>query len=50
MVSGVADKAIASQLGLSKRTVQRRIQQLLALAGATSRVELAWCAARRNWI
>lgn len=50
LVAGVADKAIASQLGLSRRTVQRRIQSMMALAGATTRMQLAWQAARRGWM
>lgn len=50
LVAGVADKAIASQMGLSRRTVQRRIQAMMASAGATTRMQLAWHAARRNWM
>ncbi|MFI1393615.1 helix-turn-helix domain-containing protein [Streptomyces sp. NPDC020681] len=50
LVAGIADKAIASQLGLSKRTVQRRIQHLMTLAGAATRMQLAWQAARRGWM
>ncbi len=50
LVAGVADKAVATQMGLSRRTVQRRIQRLLELAGATTRMQLAWQAARRGWL
>ncbi|SNX88299.1 transcriptional regulator [Streptomyces sp. TLI_55] len=50
LVAGVADKAIASQLGLSRRTVQRRIQSLMERAGAGTRMQLAWQAARRGWL
>ncbi|MEW1720123.1 winged helix-turn-helix transcriptional regulator [Streptomyces sp. NPDC093109] len=50
LVAGVTDKAVASQLGLSRRTVQRRIQRMMALAGATTRMQLAWQAARRGWM
>ncbi|MFF9568832.1 helix-turn-helix domain-containing protein [Streptomyces sp. NPDC014685] len=50
LVAGVADKAIASQMGLSRRTVQRRVQAMMALAGATTRMQLAWQAAQRNWM
>ncbi|MFG2562015.1 helix-turn-helix domain-containing protein [Streptomyces sp. NPDC048496] len=50
LVAGVADKAIASQMGLSRRTVQRRIQAMMDLAGATTRMQLAWQAARRHWM
>ncbi|MEU3619135.1 helix-turn-helix domain-containing protein [Streptomyces sp. NPDC006872] len=50
LVAGVADKAIASQLSLSRRTVQRRVQHLMELAGAGTRMQLAWQAARRGWL
>lgn len=50
LVAGVSDKAIATQMGLSRRTVQRRIQHMVALAGATTRMQLVWCAARRGWL
>lgn len=50
LVAGVTDKAIASQLGLSRRTVQRHIQQLMTFAGAATRMQLAWQAARRDWV
>ncbi|MET7309808.1 helix-turn-helix domain-containing protein [Streptomyces sp. NPDC005134] len=50
LVAGVADKAIASQMGLSRRTVQRHIQQLMTFADAATRMQLAWQAARRGWV
>ncbi|MFG2950472.1 helix-turn-helix transcriptional regulator [Streptomyces adustus] len=50
LVAGVADKAIASQMGLSRRTVQRHIQHMMTIAGAATRMQLAWQAARRGWL
>ncbi|GGT33710.1 transcriptional regulator [Streptomyces chromofuscus] len=50
LVAGVADKAIATQMGLSRRTVQRHVQHMMELAGATTRMQLAWQAARRGWL
>ncbi len=50
LVAGVTDKAIASQMGLSRRTVQRRIHALMQRAGAGTRMQLAWQAARRGWL
>ncbi|MCX4816641.1 LuxR C-terminal-related transcriptional regulator [Streptomyces sp. NBC_01239] len=50
LVAGIADKAIASQMGLSRRTIQRHIQRMMTLAGATTRMQLAWQAARRGWL
>ncbi|WP_043670525.1 hypothetical protein [Streptomyces xylophagus] len=47
-VAGIADKAIASQTGLSRRTIKRHIQRMTTLAGATARMRLAWQAARRD--
>jgi DNA-binding NarL/FixJ family response regulator len=50
LVAGVPDKSIASQLGISRRTVQRRLDRMMALAGVDTRTGLAFQAARRNWI
>jgi DNA-binding CsgD family transcriptional regulator len=49
-VSGMPDKSIATHLGVSKRTVQRRLDRLMALAGVDTRTGLAFQAARRGWI
>ncbi|MFF1818958.1 helix-turn-helix domain-containing protein [Kribbella sp. NPDC058245] len=50
LVAGVPDKSIASQLGISRRTVQRRLDRLMILAGVDTRTGLAYQAARRHWI
>ncbi|MFD4973354.1 helix-turn-helix domain-containing protein [Streptomyces sp. NPDC058424] len=50
LLAGYTDQAIASQLGLSERTIQRRVHRLLALAGAQTRIQLGWQAACRGWI
>lgn len=50
LVAGVTDKAIATRLGVSIRTVQRRVSDLMVLTGATSRMQLAWQVAHRNWL
>ncbi|MFC0507052.1 helix-turn-helix domain-containing protein [Micromonospora costi] len=49
-VAGVPDKSIASQLGVSRRTVQRRLADLMAAAGVDTRPGLAFQASRRGWI
>jgi predicted transcriptional regulator len=49
LLSGLTDQAVAGQLGTSRRTVQRRIQQLMLKAGAETRIELGWYAARKGW-
>lgn len=50
LLAGYTDQAIASQLCISMRTVQRRVQRLLAVAGVQSRIQLGWQAARRGWV
>jgi DNA-binding CsgD family transcriptional regulator len=50
LVAGVPDKSIASQLGISRRTVQRRLDRMMALAGVDTRTGLAYQAAKRGWI
>lgn len=50
MVAGMTDEAIAGQLRVSRRTIQRRIQGLMSLAGVATRMQLGWHAARRDWI
>ncbi|MEV0726994.1 helix-turn-helix domain-containing protein [Micromonospora purpureochromogenes] len=49
-VAGVPDKSIASQLGVSRRTVQRRLADLMTVAGVDTRPGLAYQAARRGWL
>ncbi|WP_435209015.1 helix-turn-helix domain-containing protein [Micromonospora sp. bgisy143] len=49
-VAGVPDKSIASQLGVSRRTVQRRLADLMDVAGVDTRPGLAFQVARRGWL
>ncbi|MEV6351590.1 helix-turn-helix transcriptional regulator [Streptomyces hydrogenans] len=50
LLNGYTDQAIGAQLGVSERTVQRRVRRLLALAGVRSRLQLGWHAARHHWL
>ena len=50
VVSGLPDKSIATHLGVSKRTVQRRLDRLMSLTGVDTRTGLAFQAARRGWL
>lgn len=50
LMAGVPDKTIATQLKISQRTVQRRVNQLMELAGVQTRMQLAWHAAREHWL
>ncbi|MFI5610509.1 LuxR C-terminal-related transcriptional regulator [Amycolatopsis sp. NPDC051903] len=50
LVGGVSDKSIAKHLGISPRTVQRRLQDLMQRADASSRMQLAWQVAKLGWL
>ena len=50
LVAGVPDKSIATQLGVSQRTVQRRVSNIMELAGTQTRMQLAWRAATEHWL
>jgi sugar-specific transcriptional regulator TrmB len=47
---GLTDQTIVGQLGLSLRTVQRRVHQLMEIAGVATRFQLGSEAARRGWL
>jgi sugar-specific transcriptional regulator TrmB len=49
LLAGLTDQAVAGQLGVSLRTVQRRIRALMELAGVQTRIQLGWAAARKEW-
>ena len=49
LLAGLTDQAVASQLGMSLRSVQRRISTLMAKVGAATRIQLGWHAARNGW-
>lgn len=47
LTSGLNDKAIEFELGMSHRTLARRISELAKEFGATTRCQLGWLAAQR---
>ncbi|MGW6205735.1 helix-turn-helix transcriptional regulator [Streptomyces sp. NPDC055089] len=47
---GLTDAAIARQLGMGHRTVQRRLHELMDEVGAATRFQLGWYAARAGWL
>jgi sugar-specific transcriptional regulator TrmB/DNA-binding CsgD family transcriptional regulator len=49
LLAGMTDQALAGQLGLSLRTVQRRIRALMDKAGVDTRIQLGWYAGRAGW-
>jgi DNA-binding NarL/FixJ family response regulator len=48
--SGAQDEQIARRLGLSLRTVRRRVAELMEELGAQSRFQAGVEAARRGWL
>jgi DNA-binding NarL/FixJ family response regulator len=50
LLAGVSDKSIATQLGVSGRTLQRRLQDLMRRANAQSRMHLAWRVNELGWL
>ena len=49
LLAGLTDQAIGGQLGISMRTVQRRVSALMERARVTTRFQLGTEAARRGW-
>ena len=49
LLAGLTDQAVATQLDLSLRTLQRHLRHLMDIAGVQSRMQLGWYAARHDW-
>ncbi|WP_447007980.1 helix-turn-helix domain-containing protein [Saccharothrix isguenensis] len=50
MATGATDRAIARELGLSERTLCRRIARLQAKLGVRTRFQLGVLAATNDWL
>lgn len=50
LLLGLTDAAVGVQLGISLRTVQRRVAELMQTAGVSTRMQLGAEAVRRSWI
>ena len=50
LVAGLTDEAVGSRLGISRRTVVRRVQGLMERTGSRSRLQLGWQARERGWL
>ncbi|MEU5218633.1 helix-turn-helix transcriptional regulator [Streptomyces sp. NPDC020807] len=50
LAGGTSDEVIARELGISRRTLFRRIQILMARLGASSRFQMALQAQRSGWL
>ncbi|TNC38649.1 helix-turn-helix transcriptional regulator [Mumia zhuanghuii] len=48
--AGLTDHKVSNQLGLSARTVQRRMSRLMARAGVETRLQLGVAAKQRGWL
>lgn len=50
LLLGLTDSAAGAQLGISVRTVQRRVAELMETAGVATRLQLGAEAVRRAWV
>jgi sugar-specific transcriptional regulator TrmB/DNA-binding CsgD family transcriptional regulator len=50
MLAGLTDRAIAGHFRVSVRTIERRIRALMDAAHVRTRAQLAWEAARQDWL
>ncbi len=50
LLDGLTDQAIAGKLDVGTRTVQRRVRDLIDVAGVHTRLQLIWHATRSGWI
>ncbi|MFE9043436.1 LuxR family transcriptional regulator [Streptomyces sp. NPDC007818] len=50
LAAGVSDDDIALELGISRRTLSRRVEVLMARTGASTRFQMALQVQRRGWL
>ena len=50
LLTNLTDHAVATHLGTSLRTVQRRVHSLMDLAQVQTRMQLGFQAARLGWL
>ncbi|HEY9327927.1 MAG TPA: helix-turn-helix domain-containing protein [Streptomyces sp.] len=50
LLAGLTDPTVATQLGLSLRTLHRRLRRLMDLAGVRTRIQLGGHAVRHGWV
>lgn len=50
MATGATDRAVAREMGISERTVHRRIAHVQAVLGAHSRFQLGVLASIKQWL
>ncbi|WP_406179870.1 helix-turn-helix domain-containing protein [Streptomyces sp. NBC_01006] len=49
LLAGLTDQAVATQLGVSPRTLQRRLRHLMDMAGVRTRMQLGGHSVRNGW-
>jgi sugar-specific transcriptional regulator TrmB len=50
LLAGLTDQAIAGHFRVSVRTIERRVRALMDAAHVRTRTQLAWEAAKQNWL
>jgi DNA-binding CsgD family transcriptional regulator len=50
LMTGLTDEAVATHLGTSLRTVQRRVRHLMEVTGGRTRMQLGFHVARLGWL
>ncbi|ARE78439.1 transcriptional regulator TrmB [Streptomyces sp. Sge12] len=50
LLAGLTDQAVATQLGLSPRTLHRRLRHLMDIAGVRTRIQLGAHTVRHGWV
>ena len=50
LVAGLTDEAAGARLGMSRRTVVRRVHHLMTVTGARSRLQLGWRLHELGWL
>ena len=50
LMTGLTDEAVATHLGTSLRTVQRRVRQLMERTGGRTRMQLGFHVAKHGWL
>jgi DNA-binding NarL/FixJ family response regulator len=50
LLAGLTDQTVATQLGLSPRTLHRRLRHLMDIAGVRTRMQLGSFATRHGWV
>jgi DNA-binding NarL/FixJ family response regulator len=48
LLNGLTDRAAGRELGLSERTVQRRVREVMTKLDAQNRLQLGWALARQQ--